>query len=64
MAVVGEKDRENETVSLRDRIDKDLGAMPVSEAVTRMENEVQQRTVRQTFTSSAGLGEGGSGNEY
>ena len=64
MAVVGEKDRENETVSLRDRIDKDLGAMPVPEAITRMENEVQQRAVRQTFTNSAGLGDGGSGNEY
>ena len=54
MFVVGEKDVENRTVSVRDRIDKDLGAMPISEAVARLRAEIDDRTVRQTFGAAAG----------
>ena len=64
MLIVGEKDRAAQTVSLRDRVDKDLGAMPVAELITRMQSEIVQRTVRQTFSGSAGLGEQASGHEY
>ena len=64
MLVVGEKDRAAQTVSLRDRIDKDQGAMSVAEAISRFQSEIAQRTVRQTFGGSAGLGEWAGGHEY
>ena len=64
MLVVGEKDRVANTVSLRDRIDKDLGAMPVGDAIARLQNEVTERTVRQTHGGSAGLAERGANNKY
>ncbi|MEQ8209427.1 MAG: threonine--tRNA ligase [Lacipirellulaceae bacterium] len=47
MLVVGEKDAENGTVTVRDRIDGDLGAMPIAEAVAKLQAEVADRTVRQ-----------------
>lgn len=47
MLVVGEKDAENGTVTLRDRIEGDLGAMPVADAIGKLQAEVADRTVRQ-----------------
>ena len=64
MLVVGEKDQAAQTVSLRDRIDKDQGAMPVAEAISRFQSEIAGRTVRQTFGGSAGLGDRAGGHEY
>jgi threonyl-tRNA synthetase len=64
MFVVGPRDAEQQTVSLRDRIDGDLGAMPIDAALDRLRQEVQQRTVRKTYRGSAGLAERGSANEY
>ena len=64
MFVIGEKDQNAQTVSLRDRIDKDLGAMPVADAISRLQSEISERTVRQTFGGSAGLGELNGRNEY
>ena len=64
MFVVGPRDAEQQTVSLRDRISGDLGAMPVAQAIGQLNHEVQQRTVRQTFSGSAGLGERGTANQY
>jgi threonyl-tRNA synthetase len=64
MCVVGPRDEENETVSLRDRIDGDLGAMNVGQALAHLQNEVTARTVRQSFRGSAGFGDRGAKNEY
>ena len=64
MLVVGPRDAEQQTVSVRDRIEGDLGAMPVEEAVERLQSEVRERTVRKTYQGSAGLGERGATNEY
>ncbi len=47
MLVVGEKDAENETVTIRDRIEGDLGAMPTAEAVAKLRAEVAAKTVRE-----------------
>ncbi|QDS97645.1 Threonine--tRNA ligase [Adhaeretor mobilis] len=47
MLVVGEKDAENGTVTVRDRIEGDLGAMPVAEAIAKLQAEVADKTVRQ-----------------
>jgi threonyl-tRNA synthetase len=64
MLVVGPRDAENGTVSVRDRIDGDLGAMPLAAAVERLGEEVRSRRVRRTFSGDAGLGERGAANEY
>jgi threonyl-tRNA synthetase len=64
MFVVGPRDAEAGTVSVRDRLEGDLGAMPIAEATERLKTEIHQRRVRKTYEGSAGLGERGSQNEY
>ena len=64
MMVVGPRDAEQGMVSLRDRIDGDLGGMPLKEAISKLQTEIEERTVRQTFTASAGLAASGGNNEY
>jgi threonyl-tRNA synthetase len=64
MFVVGEKDMANQTVAVRDRIEGDLGAMPLEQALAKLRQEIADRTVRQTFQGAAGLGDRGSQNEY
>lgn len=51
MAVVGPKESEAGQLALRDRIDGDLGSMPVAQAVSRLVEEVQERRVRQVIKS-------------
>jgi threonyl-tRNA synthetase len=46
MLVVGAKESENETVSFRDRALGDLGAMPLAEAIQRLQRECASRQVR------------------
>ncbi len=64
MLVVGPRDVENGTVSVRDRIEGDLGAMTIDEAIEKFTAEVKSRVVRQKHQTSAGLGERGTANEY
>jgi threonyl-tRNA synthetase len=64
MFVVGPRDAEQGTVSVRDRIDGDLGAMPLAEAISRLNEEIDSRRVRQTFKTAISLGERGQHNEY
>lgn len=47
MAVVGPKEATSGAMALRDRIDGDLGAMPFEEALKKLLDEVEQRTIRQ-----------------
>jgi len=47
MLVVGEKDRDSGTVTVRDRIDGDLGALPLDEAIAKLQAEIDSREVRQ-----------------
>ena len=47
MLVVGAKEAENQAVSYRDRVDGDLGAMPLDEALARLEAECDSRQSRQ-----------------
>jgi len=53
MVVVGEKDAENGTVTLRDRIEGDLGALPYAEAVAKLQQEVSEKTVRQVANAAS-----------
>ena len=62
--IVGPRDAEAETVSVRDRIDGDLGAMSLPQALARLKDEAESRTVRQSFSSSAVLSERSVANEY
>jgi threonyl-tRNA synthetase len=65
MFVVGPRDSEQGTVSVRDRIDGDLGAMPFAGALEKLTAEIATKTVRQvTQKRSTGLGERGEAHEY
>jgi|GEM_PF-2038807 len=64
MLVVGPRDAESATVSVRDRIDGDLGAMPIDQAISRLAQEIAERRVRKTYSGSAGLEGKATGNEY
>ncbi|MCA9177716.1 MAG: threonine--tRNA ligase [Planctomycetales bacterium] len=47
MLVVGPKEAETRQVAVRDRIDGDLGAMPITEAIAKFQAEVAERRIRQ-----------------
>ncbi len=69
MLIVGPRDAENGTVSLRDRIDGDLGALSVASAIQKLLDEVAQRTVKQVAKNSSPISNLESGasqamNEY
>ncbi len=51
MFVVGEKDAQNGTATVRDRIEGDLGPMPLMAAIAKLQEEIDARTVRQVATS-------------
>jgi len=55
MLVVGDKEQIAGTVSVRDRVDGDLGAMPVAELIARLEAEVYEKRIRQVSTATTGL---------
>ena len=64
MLVIGPRDAEQGTVSLRDRLEGDLGAMSIDAAIAKLQAEIAARTVRKTFSGSAGLEVKGGENEY
>jgi threonyl-tRNA synthetase len=49
MAVVGPKEEEQNSVSLRDRLEGDLGIMPLDAAIAKLKQEADERVIRQTF---------------
>jgi len=46
MLVVGEKDAQNGTVTVRDRIEGDLGAMSLAAAIAKLQAEIEAKSVR------------------
>ena len=64
MLIVGPRDAENGTVSIRDRIEGDLGAMPLADAIDKLRKEVEQRAIRRKFQSSVEMDGGQTQNEY
>ena len=65
MVVVGPREAEAGAVALRDRLDGDLGAMPLDAALARLRDEVDNKTIRQVAASKfAAVDEGGEQNEY
>ncbi len=69
MMVIGPKEAESGSVALRDRIEGDLGAMKIEDAIAKLQKEVADRAIRQvasTETASAEIPENATGakNEY
>jgi threonyl-tRNA synthetase len=64
MFVVGGREMEEGAVSVRDRIEGDLGSMKVEAALAKLAEEVRTRKIRQVFKSSAGLGAKKGEHEY
>jgi len=66
MLVVGPKEAENDAVSVRDRIDGDLGQMSIDAAIAKFREEVDSRQIRQVaeLSFSGYESDGGSENEY
>lgn len=51
MLVVGGRDVENQTVSVRDRIEGELGALPIADAIAKLKAEVDNKVIRQVKKS-------------
>jgi threonyl-tRNA synthetase len=65
MFVVGEKDREAGTVSVRDRLEGELPQMPLDAAIARLRQEIDAKTVRQVAKRQpAAVADRESQNEY
>jgi len=64
MAVVGPREAASDAVALRDRIEGDLGAMPIQEAIARLRAEVEERTIRQVAKAESTTLEEDSGEEH
>lgn len=57
MLVVGPRDAENGTVSIRDLDEGPVGDLSMADAIAKFREEVDQRTLRKTFKNSIGLGD-------
>jgi threonyl-tRNA synthetase len=59
MLVVGEKEQAAGAAAVRDRIDGDLGALPLAEVIARFTDEVRSKRIREVSKATAAL-EGGA----
>lgn len=64
MAVVGPREADSDAVALRDRIEGDLGTMPIQEAIARLRDEIEQRTIRQVAKPEFATPDEDSGEEH
>jgi threonyl-tRNA synthetase len=64
MLVVGERDAEQGSVSVRDRIEGDLGAMPLAAALEKLRQEVAAKTIRQVVKATVSLSGQSDTNAY
>jgi len=56
MMVIGPEESQQNAVAVRDRIEGNLGSMPIEAAIAKLRKEVDERVVRQTVKSDfAGL---------
>jgi threonyl-tRNA synthetase len=52
MLIIGGREQEHQAVAVRDRLEGDLGALPVDEAIAKFQREIADRVVRQVVKSS------------
>ncbi len=64
MVVVGPREAEAGAVALRDRIDGDLGAMPLDAAIARLRAEMDNKTIRQVAASKFAAVDDGGGEAH
>lgn len=65
MFVVGERDRDARTVAVRDRLEGDLGSMPLDAAIAKLREEIAAKTVRQVAArQSVSTADRETQNEY
>jgi threonyl-tRNA synthetase len=65
MLVIGGREMEQSAVAVRDRIEGDLGSMPLDAAIDKLQREVLTKQVRQVASGkSAGLTDRGGAHEY
>jgi threonyl-tRNA synthetase len=65
MFVVGEKDAAEGTVTVRDRLEGDVGALPLADAIKKLADEIAVKTVRQVAEAAkAAAPDRGAANEY
>ena len=64
MLVVGPRDAEQGTVSVRDRLEGDIGALTIDACVAKLQAEVAERRVRKTYSETTNLDVKGGNNEY
>ena len=64
MFVIGGREAEEGKVAVRDRLQGDLGAMPVEEAIAKLQTEIRDKTIRHVVKGSAGLGHKAEANAY
>jgi threonyl-tRNA synthetase len=64
MFVLGSREAETGQVTLRDRLEGDLGAMPLEAAIERLQAEIRAKTIRQIVGGPAGPGGRSTGQEY
>jgi threonyl-tRNA synthetase len=64
MIVIGGREAETGQVALRDRLEGDLGSIPLEDAIARLQAEIEAKTIRQVAKATAALSAKGEGNEY
>lgn len=65
MFVVGERDRDEGTVTVRDRLDGDLGEMRLAAAIEKLRREIEAKAVRQVARRGAvSLADRATAHEY
>jgi threonyl-tRNA synthetase len=66
MLVVGGREMEEGTVSIRDRIEGDVGALPIAGAIAKFQEEIRTKRIRQVAKPMAPAAASGSAeaNEY
>ncbi len=65
MFVVGERDRDARSVAVRDRLEGDLGSIPLDAAIAKLRDEIAAKTVRQVATRQpAAVTDRENQNEY
>jgi threonyl-tRNA synthetase len=64
MFVVGGREMESGSVSVRDRIEGDVGAKSVDAAINSLCDEIAARTVRRTFGDREALADRSAGRQY
>ena len=57
MLVVGEKERAENGVAVRDRIDGDKGMMKLDSLIAMLDEEVREKRIREVSKGSAAMGE-------